>query len=95
MARQIYIVDARVVDANGTFNHVSGYPKIFDSNGYQGDIEKTRRRADGDMSDAWSDMCKVDTRQVWTVTMETMDGFQLEKKSGGKFPADEPEPEAE
>ena len=95
MQRDIFEVYAKVVDANGNYNTLSGYPKVFDSNGYQGDIEKTRRRAEGDMSDAWSDMCKVDTRQVWTVTMETMDGFQLEKKSGGKFPADEPEPEAE
>lgn len=95
MARQIFIVDARVVDQNGTFNHISGYPKVFDSNGYQNDIEKARRRAEGDMSEAWGAMCKVDTRQVQTVTLETMDGFLLEKKSSGSFPADEPEPEAE
>ena len=95
MVRQIFIVDARIVDANGTFNHISGYPKIFDSRSYQDDIPKARRRAEGDMSEAWGAMCKVDTRQVQTVTLETMDGFLLEKKSSGDFPADEPEPEAE
>lgn len=93
MARQIFIVDARIVDSNGTFNHVSGYPKLFDSNGYGGDIDKTRRRAEGDLSEAWGAMCKVDTRQVWTVTLETMDGFRLETKSDGKFLEPEPEPE--
>ena len=41
MARQIFIVDARIVDQNGTFNHISGYPKVFDSNSYQGDIFST------------------------------------------------------
>lgn len=85
MARQIYIVDAHIVDANGTFNYVDGYPKRFDSNSYQGDTEKARRRAEGDMSEAWGAMCKVDTRQIQTVTLTTVDGFMLEKKSTGAF----------
>ena len=41
MARQIFIVDAMVVDSNGTFNHVQGYPKQFDSRSYGDDIDKT------------------------------------------------------
>lgn len=85
MARQIFIVDAHIVDANGTFNYVDGYPKRFDSNSYQNDIEKTKRRAEGDMSEAWGAMCKVDTRQIQTVTLTTVDGFMLEKKSTGAF----------
>lgn len=83
--RQIFIVDAHIVDANGTFNYVDGYPKRFDSNSYQNDIEKTKRRAEGDMSEAWGAMCKVDTRQIQTVTLTTVDGFMLEKKSTGAF----------
>ena len=94
MPRQIYIVDAIVVDSNGTFNHLSGYPKIFDSRSYGGDIDKTQRRAEGDMSEAWGAMCKVDTRQVQTVTLMTADGFQLEKRTMGQFP-EEPEPNEE
>ena len=75
MPRQIYLVDARVIDANGTFNHISGYPKLFDSTTYGNDLEKARRRAEGDLSEAWGAMCKNDTRQMQTVTLETMDGF--------------------
>ena len=54
MARQIFILDAHIVDANGTFNHLSGYPKKFDSVNYGNDIEKAQRRAEGDMSETWA-----------------------------------------
>ena len=94
MQRQIYIVDAHIVDANGTFNYLEGYPKRFDSRSYGGDIDKAQRRAAGDMSEAWGAMCKVDTRQIQTVTLMTVDGFQLEKKTMGQFP-EEPEPNEE
>ena len=90
MARQIFLVDAIIVDANGTFNHLEGYPKKFDSRSYQDDIDKTQRRAEGDMSEAWGAMCKVDTRQIQTVTLSTVDGFQLERRTMGAFPADVP-----
>ena len=96
MARQIFIVDAHIVDANGTFNYISGYPKRFDSKSYNNDIDKTQIRAEGDMSDVWGDMCKVDTRQISTVTLSTVDGFQLERRTRGAFSPDpEPEPEPE
>ena len=95
MARQIYIVDAHIVDANGTFNYISGYPKRFDSNSYQGDIDKTKRRAEGDMSEAWGAMCKVDTRMVQTVTLSTADGFQLDRKTMGQFTDPQPQPQEE
>ena len=94
MARQIFIVDAHIVDANGTFNNIQGYPKTFDSRNYQGDVDKAQRRAEGDMSEAWGAMCKVDTRQIQTVTLTTADGFQLDRKTMGAFPA-EPEPNQE
>ena len=94
MQRQIFIVDAHIVDANGTFNYLEGYPKRFDSRSYGGDIDKAQRRAEGDMSEAWGAMCKVDTRQIQTVTLITVDGFQLEKKTMGQFP-EEPEPNEE
>ena len=83
--RQIFIVDAFIVDANGTFNHLTGYPKAFDSRSYQNDIDKAQRRAEGDMSETWGAMCKVDTRQIQTVTLMTADGFMLEKKTSGGF----------
>lgn len=85
MARQIFIVDAMVVDSNGTFNHIQGYPKQFDSRSYGDDIDKTQRRAEGDMSETWGAMCKIDTRQVQTVTLSTVDGFMLDRRTCGGF----------
>lgn len=54
-------------------------------------VNKTQRRAEGDMSEIWGAMCKVDTRQVQTVTLTTVDGFQLDKKTMGQFPNEENE----
>lgn len=86
MARQIYIVNAMIVDANGTFNNLDGYPKKFDSKNYGDDVKKAERRAEGDMSEVWGSMCKVDTRMIQTVTLSTVSGFQLDVKSTGEFP---------
>lgn len=85
MARQIFIVDAFIVDANGTFNHLSGYPKQFDSRSYDNDIEKAQRRAEGDLSEVWGAMCKRDDRWIQTATLCTVDGFQLDRKTNGYF----------
>lgn len=96
MLRQIFLVNAMVVDANGNMSVLSGYPKSFDSKNYDNDIDKTYRRADGEASKVWSDMCKIDTRQQQTVTLETTDGFQLYSKTTGalaEIPDPEPEPE--
>lgn len=90
MARQIFIVDAHVVDKNGTFNFLEDYPKKFDSNSYKGDIDKTKKRAEGDASEIWGAMCKVDERQIQTVVLSTVDGFVLETKTMGQFPSEEP-----
>lgn len=92
MNRQIFKVDAMIVDANGTYNMLSGYPKIFDSKSYDGDIEKAQRRAEGEYSSAWAGMCKIDTRKMQTVVLSTVDGFQIEKKSMGTLKEPDPEP---
>ena len=91
MARNIFTVSAYIVDANGTKNYLSGYPKDFDSRNYQDDIAKARKRADGDFSEVWGAMCKVDSRQIQTVTLTNIKGEQLDRKSMGDFPAPEPE----
>lgn len=85
MAREIFIVQAHIVDANGTFHFMDGYPKTFDSKNYGGDIEKTRRRAEGDMSETWGAMCKNDTRMIQTVTLSLVDGYQIDRKTMGEF----------
>ena len=94
MQRQIYIVDAGIVDANGTYNKLSGYPKLFDSRTYDNDINKTRRRAEGDAAEAYGAMCKRDDRQLQTVILMTADGAVLDRKFIGKV-ADLPDPEPE
>lgn len=89
--RNIFTVSAYIVDANGTKNYLSGYPKDFDSNNYQNDISKARKRAEGDLSEVWGAFCKRDDRQIQTVTLTNIKGEQLERKSMGDFPMSEPE----
>ena len=52
-------------------------------------MDKAYRRADGDMSETWGAMCKVDTRMMQTVTLSTISGDLLSKKAMGSL--DEPE----
>ena len=83
MQRNIFIVTATIVDANGTFSNLPNYPKTFDSKNYDNDIDKAQRRAIGDMSETYGAMCKRDDRQLQTVMVTTADGFQVEKRSIG------------
>lgn len=92
MQRQIFVVSASIVDANGSFANLSGYPKTFDSHNYGDDIDKAQRRAIGDMSECFGAMCKRDDRQLQMVMVMTADGFLIEKKSIGQI-ADLPDPE--
>lgn len=84
--RNIFIINAQIVDANGTFNTLDGYPKRVDSNSYENDVDKARRRSDGLFAEAWGAMCKNDTRMIQTVTLEDVYGNQLDRKSIGNFP---------
>ena len=89
--RNIFIVSAFIVDANGTFSYLSGYPKTFDSKNYSDNVDIAKKRAEGDMSEQWGSMCKRDDRLIQTVTLEDVFGNMLEKKSMGNFPTVEPE----
>lgn len=93
--RNIFTVDAHIIDANGTFNYLPGYPKNFDSKNYEGNVDKAKKRAEGDMSEAWGAMCKVDTRQVQAVILSDVFGNVIEKKSMGDFAENQPEPEGD
>lgn len=95
MARNIFTVEAFIVDENGTKSTVSGYPKDFDSKNYGDDIAKARKRADGDFSEAWGAMCKRDDRMIQTVMLSNVFGELLDRKSMGGFPVPEPEPVVE
>ena len=79
MERVIFEVYAKIVDANGTYNTLSGYPKVFDSKGYGNDIQKTRQRAYGEWHNALSEMAKVDTRQIqFAMLIDASTGLQIE-----------------
>ena len=91
MQRQIFVVSASIVDANGNWANLPGYPKTFDSHGYGDDVDKAQRRAIGDMSETYGAMCKRDDRQVQTVMVMTADGFVVKKESIGQI-AELPEP---
>ena len=98
MARNIYIVDAHIVDANGAFHYIEGYPKTFDSKNYSDDVDKAKKRSEGDASEQWGAMCKQDTRQIQVVSMADIFGNVYMKKSMGDFPENqppEPDPEPE
>ena len=88
--RNIFKVDAQIVQSNGTFAVLDGYPKTFDSNNYNNDVNKAQRRAEGELSECWGAMCKRDDRQIQTVTMTDVFGNQLLRKSTGDFPAETP-----
>ena len=94
MIRTIYEVYAKVVDANGSYNTLTGYPKTFDSRSYGGDTEKTLQRAKGEFHDTFGAMCKIDTRQLQTVILMTAAGQIIDRQTIGKI-ADDPDPEPE
>ena len=98
MKREIYEVYAKVVDANGAYNTLSGYPKVFDSKLYNNDLNKTLLRAQGEYHDTIGAMCKRDDRQLQTVLLLRSDGLVIDYMPIGKLadlPDPEPEPEEE
>ena len=93
MQREIFKVHAEVVDANGAYNPLTGYPKIFDSRSYGGDIQKTQQRAEGEWHAALEAMCKVDTRQLQlAMIVRVSDGNQIALRVLGAI-HDDPDPE--
>lgn len=76
--RQIFVVSAYIVDANGSYSVPTGYPKEFDSKHYDNDVEKTKRKADGDASTVWAGMCNSDAgRQLQMVNLQTVEGYTI------------------
>ena len=89
MVREIYEVYAKIVDANGTYNTLSGHPKTYDSRGYGDDVEKTLLRAQGGFAETWASMCKVDTRQLQVVFLiRAKTGEVIDRKIIGTIPDD-------
>lgn len=79
MQREIYEVYAKVVDANGNYNTLDGYPKKFDSHTFNDDVEKARQRAYGEWHDCLGAMCKRDDRQLQlAMILRASDGIVIE-----------------
>ena len=93
MTQEIFVVHAEIVDANGTFNSLSGYPKAFKSVSYDNDIEKTRQRALGDYYDAMGAFGKRDDRQIQLAfVVRLSNGSIIASGQFGKLP-ELPDPE--
>lgn len=99
MQRDIFEVYAKICDANGTWNTLSGYPKVFDSKNYGNDIEKTRNKALGECYACLGAMYPRDDRQMQMcmVIDAKAGGLIVLEKIGdiADLPDPEPDPEPE
>ena len=87
MTQEIFVVNASIVDANGTFNNLSGYPKTFKSTAYDNDIPKTRQRAIGEWHEVMGAFAKRDDRQVQYANVIQMgNGAVIETGMYGALP---------
>lgn len=87
MVQEIFSVFAQIVDANGSFAPVSGYPKAYKSTAYNNDIEKTRQRALGDFHDCMGVFAKRDDRQIQSAfVMEMSTGAIIASSQYGRLP---------
>lgn len=95
MAKEIFVVNACIVDANGTFNVLSGYPKTFNSANYDNNIQKARQRAIGEWHEAMGAFAKRDDRQIqYANVIQLGTGAVIQNGMLGGFPVD-PEPEGD
>ena len=85
MARNIFTVNATQVNAQGTYATVSGFPKNFDSNSYEGDTDKALRRAKAAYHAQLAANYAVDDRQMQTVTLLQANGQIIMRESEGAF----------
>lgn len=95
MYYNIFVVNAWIVDANGTFNFLPGYPKAFSSKNYNNDVNKALQRAKGEFHSTIGTLCSRDDRQLQTVTIQDIYGNEIEPPfSIGDAVTPEPEPES-
>lgn len=84
MEREIFEVYAKIIDANGSYNTLTGYPKTFDSHTYNDDIAKAKQRAYGEYHECLGAMCKIDTRQLQLcMIIRASDGMVIESTKIG------------
>lgn len=92
MARNIFIVDSYLVDANDTFSHFQGFPVSFDSKNYP-DVDTAFKRAKSAFAKQVSAMNSADgdSRKIQMVTMCDITGHQIDSSKVGTLV--EPEPD--
>ena len=101
MKREIYMVNAKAVDASGGYNDLSGYPATFDSRTNNNDLEKTNAKAYASYYSACSagQTARANGRPLTIVTLtQVSTGMQIEGTAIGampELPDPEPEPEPE
>lgn len=88
--RAIYEVYAKVVDANGNYNTLSGYPKAFDSRNYDNNADRALLRAQAEYHETLGAMYKREDRIIQTAMLLTANGYMIQTESIGTFP-DEPD----
>ena len=92
MKREIYEVYAKIVDAKGAYNTLSGYPKVFDSHQNNDDCDKARQKAYGEYHSVLGTMYSRFDRQCQiAMIIRANDGLQIEKTCIGAV-ADLPDP---
>lgn len=92
MKREIYEVYAKVIDANGAYNTLTGYPKVFDSHQNNDDVEKARSKAYGEYHTVLGTMyTRTDRQDQFAMIIRASDGLQIEKTCIGTV-ADLPDP---
>ena len=89
MKRRIYEVYAKVVDANGNYNTLSGYPKAFDSKNYGDNFTKTENRARAEFHSALAAMYVRDDRPFQEAILLSTSGDVLEIEKIGDLEAEE------
>jgi len=95
MKHEIFIVNAYIVDANGNFNFLSGYPKPYDSKHYDNDIDRTRCKALSDYYSVLSAMATRTDRQLQRASVIVASNGSSLGDSGFGTLADLPDPDPE
>lgn len=89
LKREIYQVEAKAVDASGSYNNLSGYPTFFDSHTNGDDCDKAYNKACASYASAESAgyTAANSGRPLTIVTLiRVSDGLQLKKAAIGKIP---------
>lgn len=95
MLREIYVVNAKAVDASGAYNDLTGYPASFDSHQNQDNLEKTEAKALASFFAACNagETARGNGRPLTVVSMmQISTGMVIESRRIGEMP-ELPDPE--